>query len=59
MKIMELNSNVIKPNPKSKSLRTTIPKEIINILKLNCNDKLQWDVEACDNELKVSVSKSE
>ena len=57
MKLFEVNSNVILQNPKSKSLRTTIPSEIVGILELSDKDKLSWEVTTENNEIFVSVKK--
>lgn len=38
MKLFEVKSNVIQQNPRSKSLRTTIPSEIVGMLELTKDD---------------------
>ncbi len=44
---------VTKANPanvRSKSLRTTIPKEICALLDINNGDEVQWNVDVESNE---------
>lgn len=57
MKLFEVKSNVILQNPKSKSLRTTIPSEIAGILELNPDDKLTWVVTTDKNDITVVLKK--
>ena len=57
MKLFEVKSNVILQNPKSKSLRTTIPSEIAGILELEDKDKLTWEVTTDNNEISVKIKK--
>ena len=57
MKLFEVKSNVILQNPKSKSLRTTIPSEIVGILELEDKDKLAWEVSTNNNEITVKLKK--
>ena len=57
MKLFEVKSNVILQNPRSKSLRTTIPSEIVGILELEDKDKLAWEVTTDNNEISVKIKK--
>ena len=57
MKLFEVTSNVIQQNPNSKSLRTTIPSEIVGILELTDTDKLSWDVNSQNDKIVVTVKK--
>ena len=57
MKLFEVKSNVIQQNPHSKSLRTTIPSEIVGILELTNEDKLSWIVNAEDNDIIINIKK--
>ena len=57
MKLFEVESNIIRQNPKSKSLRTTIPSEIAGIMELTDNDKLVWEVGVENNEPKITLKK--
>ena len=57
MKLFEVESNIIRQNPRSKSLRTTIPSEIAGIMELTDKDKLAWIVSVEDNEPKISLKK--
>lgn len=57
MKLFEVKSNVIQQNPKSKSLRTTIPSEIVGILELTNTNKLLWEVNTHNDEIIVTLKK--
>ncbi|MBQ2613504.1 MAG: hypothetical protein IJG19_06500 [Methanobrevibacter sp.] len=57
MKLFEVESNIIRQNPRSKSLRTTIPSEIAGIMELTDNDKLVWVVSVEDNKPKITLEK--
>ena len=57
MKLFEVKSNVIQQNPRSKSLRTTIPSEIVGILELKNTDKLAWEVQSQNDEIIVTLKK--
>lgn len=57
MKLFDVKSNIIKQNPNSKSLRTTIPREIVGILELSEEDKLVWEVNSDNNEITVIIKK--
>ncbi len=57
MKLFEVKSNVILQNPRSKSLRTTIPAEIVGVLELEDKDKLAWEVTTDNNEISVKIKK--
>lgn len=43
----------------SKSLRTTIPTEVVKALDLSEKDKISWTIFAEDDELVIKVSKKE
>jgi bifunctional DNA-binding transcriptional regulator/antitoxin component of YhaV-PrlF toxin-antitoxin module len=57
MRIMELTTKIDSPNPKSKSLRAYIPREVVRFLNIKKGDELLWLVEAEDNEFKISLEK--
>ena len=57
MKLFEIESNIILQNPRSKSLRTTIPSEIVGIMELTDDDKLRCVVSVENNEPKVTLKK--
>lgn len=59
MKLFEVKSNIIRQNPRSKSLRTTIPSEIAGIMELSEEQKLVWEVNVEDNEPVIILKKSE
>ena len=46
-------------NSKSTTLRTSIPKEIVNSLDLSHGDDLVWNIDVVDGEMKIIVSKNE
>ncbi|MCR5027045.1 MAG: hypothetical protein K6A34_06360 [Methanobrevibacter sp.] len=55
--MFEVKSNVIQQNPNSKSLRTTIPSEIVGILGISNNNKLLWEVNSQDDKIVVTIKK--
>lgn len=57
MKLFEVKSNIILQNPNSKSLRTTIPAEIVGILELHKDDKMVWVVNTDNGEIIVEIKK--
>lgn len=57
MKLFEVKSNIIQQNPKSKSLRTTIPSEIAGILELTKENKLIWEVNTNNEKITVHIKK--
>ena len=46
-------------NPKSKSLRVGLPKEIVKVLNVQAGDKMDWKVDVTDGEITVIVKKLE
>lgn len=51
-------TKVNRANNNAKTLRTSIPKEIVNSLELSHGDDLVWNVEVVNNEeLKIFVTK--
>jgi hypothetical protein len=42
---------------KIESLRTTVPKSIVNFLKLKAGDKLDWDLQAHGDKMILIVTK--
>ena len=52
-------TKVNRANNNAKTLRTSIPKEIVNSLGLSHGDDLVWNVEVVNEELKIFVSKQE
>lgn len=57
MKLFEVKSKVIQQNPNSKSLRTTIPSEIVGLLELSKENKLLWSVNAENNDIVITLKK--
>ena len=59
MKLFELESTVNLQTSHSKSLRTTVPVEIVQALDLSDKDKLKWTVSVENNELVCTVNKKQ
>ena len=59
MKLFEVESTANLQAKHSKSLRTTIPTEIVNALKLSVKDTIIWTIFAENDELVVKVEKKE
>ena len=38
-------------NPKSKSLRVGLPKEIVKVLDVEAGDKMDWKVDVTDGKI--------
>ena len=49
-------SSLTRASAKSESLRATVPKGIVNFLKLNIGETLEWEMEIKDGE-RVAVVK--
>lgn len=59
MKLFESESTVNLQTSHSKSLRTTVPVEIVKALSLSDKDKISWIVSVEDNELVCTVNKKQ
>lgn len=59
MKLFELESTANLQAPHSKSLRTTIPIEVVKALNLSVKDIIKWTISAEKDELVVTVSKKQ
>lgn len=59
MKLFEVESTANLQASHSKSLRTTIPGEIVKALDLSVKDKIKWIVSAEDDELVITIRKKE
>ena len=59
MKLFEVESTANLQASHSKSLRTTIPTEVVKALNLSEKDKLSWTIFAEDDELVIKVSQKE
>ena len=46
-------------NPKSKSLRVGLPKEIVKVLNVKPGDTMDWGVDITDNKITVIAKKLE
>ena len=57
--MFELESTANLQTAHSKSLRTTIPVEIVKALHLSDKDKLLWQVYVEENEMKIRVEKKQ
>lgn len=57
---MEIKTKVDSPNPKASTLRSIIPREVINTLSLEKGDSINWIINAIgENELQVTIEKLE
>ena len=59
MKLFEVESTANLQASHSKSLRTTIPTEVVKALNLSEKDKICWIIFAEDDELVIKVKKKE
>lgn len=59
MKLFELESTANLQTSHSRSLRTTIPVEIVKALNLSDKDKILWQVFVEDNDMKIRVAKKQ
>ena len=59
MKLFEVESTANLQAAHSKSLRTTIPTEVVKALNLSEKDKISWTIFAEADELVIKVSKKE
>ena len=59
MKLFEVESTANLQASHSKSLRTTIPTEVVKALNLSVKDKICWTISAENDELVVKVEKKE
>ncbi len=55
---MPLKSKTSIARPKSKSLRATIPEGIVEFLKLQPSDTLEWTMETAQGERVATVKKA-
>ena len=56
--MFKYNTKLTHANPNSKSLRTTVPKEICEILDLHNGETIQWNVDVeSKEEFKIIVTK--
>lgn len=59
MKLFEVESTANLQASHSKSLRTTIPTEVVKALELSEKDKISWTIFAENDELVIKVAKKE
>lgn len=59
MIMFNYTSKINYANPKSKSLRVGLPKEIVKVLNVQAGDKMDWKVDITDGEISVIVKKLE
>ena len=57
MKLFEVESTANLQASHSKSLRTTIPTEVVKALNLSVKDKILWEISAENDDLVVKVDK--
>lgn len=56
---MDVRSKLNYNAPNSKSLRTTVPEAIVEVLKLKAGDTINWELEFPNGKLTVIVTKIE
>ena len=59
MIMFNYTSKINYANPKSKSLRVGLPKEIVKVLNVQAGDKMDQKVDITDGEISVIVKKLE
>ena len=60
MIMFKYNTKVSAANPNSKTLRSSIPKEIAKLLKVKAGDSIEWNVDVIDNNtFQIKVTKKE
>jgi hypothetical protein len=60
MIMFKYNTKVSPANPNSKTLRSSIPKEIAKLLKVKAGDSIEWNVDVIDNNtFQITVTKKE
>lgn len=57
MIIQNKKTKVTKANTKSDSLRTSIPKQIVQALNLNDGDSVDWRLNLINGEIVITVVK--
>ena len=55
---MKITTKLARPNPKSQSLRTSVPSEVRNALDLNEDSQVDWILKAVDNKIVIEVEKN-
>ena len=57
--MLKFESKISKSDPKSRSSRTIIPKEVMNLLDAKWGDTLEWNVKIGKEEgIKICIKKS-
>jgi len=56
---IQKESHILRTVRKSPSLRTTIPLQVAEFLKVAPGDKLEWTVKILDNRIAVLVRRKE
>jgi antitoxin component of MazEF toxin-antitoxin module len=60
MIMFKYNTKVSAANLNSKTLRSSIPKEIVKLLKVKAGDSIEWNVDVIDNNtFQITVTKKE
>ena len=52
-----MESTAFSASPKSRSLKTTIPIAIVNVMKIKPQDVLTWDIKVEDEEMIIVIKK--
>ena len=58
LKANTMKSSLSKAAPKTGSLRTTVPKSVVETLKLEAGHDLDWSIEVIDGKMVAIVSKA-
>lgn len=57
--MLKFESKISKSDPKSRSSRTIIPKEVMNLLDAKWGDTLEWNVKIDKEEgIRICIKKS-
>lgn len=58
--MFKYNTKVNSANLNSKTLRASIPKEIVKLLELQAGDSIEWNVDIINNkEFQIIINKKE
>ena len=58
--MFKYNTKVNSANLNSKTLRASIPKEIVKLLELQAGDSIEWNVSKINNkEFQIIINKKE
>lgn len=58
-KLLSYKTKVSYANSRSKSLKTTFPQEIKDILEANVGDEIEWCVNLLDNKIVITIERAD